>query len=139
MRARRSTVSARARASVARARNNELLTAATDISSKSAVSFADQSSASRKIRIARGRGARCWMAATYASSIVSRDTTATSGSSSFDARSSSRWSGKGCSHGISDDASASLGGSIVDGPRSGGMTRRARRASAVRQTFVAMR
>ena len=60
---------------VARARCSALFTAATLISSTAAVSFADQSSASRRIRTARWRGGRCWIAARNASSIVSRATT----------------------------------------------------------------
>jgi hypothetical protein len=49
--------------SVARARWRALLAAATVVSSRSAVSLADQSSTSRRIRTARWRGGSSWMTA----------------------------------------------------------------------------
>ena len=65
---------------VDRARCRALFTDCKLVSSSAAVSFADQSSASRRMRMARCLGGRCWMAARYTSSIVSRETTSASGS-----------------------------------------------------------
>ena len=119
----------------ARARCNELFTAATLPSSASAVSLADQPNTSRRISAARGRGGRYWIAARKASSIVSLATTTASGSSSPDATFSSRRSGYGCSHGTSSK----------DGPRSSSVessttrTLRRLRLMASRQAFVAIR
>jgi hypothetical protein len=58
-----------------------------------AVSFADQSTTSRRIRTARWRGGSSWTAARNASSIVSRETATACGSSSGGAISSSSRSG----------------------------------------------
>jgi hypothetical protein len=78
---------------VDRARWSALFTEATLVSSRPAVSLADHPSASRRIKMARCLGGRYWMAARYASSIVSRATTTASGSASLGAAWSSRWSG----------------------------------------------
>ena len=62
-------------------------------SSWEAVSAAEKSSTSRRISTARWRGGRSWMAARYASSIVSRRTATASGWASRGPASSSRRSG----------------------------------------------
>ena len=62
--------------SVARALCSALLAETTLASIREAVSLADQPSTSRRIKTARCLGGRCWMAATKASSIVSRVMTA---------------------------------------------------------------
>src|SRR5436305_8978415 len=58
----------------ARARCSALFTELTESPRSSATSFAGQPSTSRRISTARRRGARCWTATRYASSIVSRAT-----------------------------------------------------------------
>ena len=113
---------------VARARWRALLTATTDMSSSSAVSFADQSTTSRRIRTARWRGGNSWTAARNASSIVSRWTATVSGSSSGGAISSRSRSGYGPIQGTSP---------IESSDRPAG--RRLARRIASRQTFVAIR
>ena len=72
---------------VARARWSALFADATLVSSSAAVSFADQPSTSRRTSTARCRAGRCWTAARYASSIVSRSTTTASGPGSSSSRS----------------------------------------------------
>lgn len=77
-----------------------------------------------------------------ASSIVSRVTATTSGSSSRSAAGSHRRSGSGCSQRMSVRATISTGpdpAPVVAGSRSCGSTRRARPSSASRQALVAMR
>ena len=81
--------------SVARARWSALLTEATLVSSASAVSWAENSSTSRRISTARWRAGRIWISARKPSSIVSRATTTASGSSARGATSSSSRSGIG--------------------------------------------
>ena len=71
------------------------------MSSSSAVSFADQSSTSRRISTARWRAGSSWISVMKVSSIVSRATTTASGSCSGGAISSSSRSGYGVSHGRS--------------------------------------
>src|SRR5207244_340309 len=86
---------------VVRARCSALLTAGRVMSSRPTVSFADQSSASRRTSTARCLGGRCWIAARYTSCSVSRAVTTASGSASLGAAGSSISSGYGCSHGSS--------------------------------------
>ena len=74
----------------ARARCSALLTELTESPSRSATSLAGQPITSRRISAARGRGARCCTATTYASSMVSRASALVSGSSARSAGSSSR-------------------------------------------------
>jgi hypothetical protein len=111
---------------VARARWSALFAAATVVSRRDAVSLAVQPSTSRAINAARCRGGRTCMAATNASSIVSRSTTTASGCSSVGATSSSKRSGYGWSHATS--AKECIVG-----------RRRVLRRSMSRHTFVAMR
>ena len=78
---------------VARARCSALLAAATLVSRRPAVSVAGQPRTSLAISAARCRGGSAWSAAMNVSSIVSRRTTAASGSSSHGASSSRSGSG----------------------------------------------
>src|SRR4029450_7496930 len=85
---------------VARARWSALFTAATLMSRSEALSAADQPRTSLAINTARCFGESSWIAAMYASSIVSLATTSASGSASG-VVSVSSWSGYGWSPGTS--------------------------------------
>ena len=114
-------------ASVARARWSALLTEATLVSSRSAASLACHFKTSHRMSAARCFGGRCWSAATKASRNDSRCSASSSGVGSgviqVTSGSSARFSNSGS----------------CAGPRSIGLARRSRPASASKQTFVAIR
>ena len=114
---------------VARARCSALFTAATDVSSSSAISVACQRSTSARISAARCRGGRCCSAETNASRTVSRSIAASSGKCE---------SGIGCSHTTSAGTFRFSITGAPAGPKSIGRARRSRPLNMSRQTFVAI-
>lgn len=121
---------------MARARCRALLTEATELSSSSATSLADQQSTSRRISTARCRGASRWSAETNASRTDSRATAVSAGSP---ARASTRSSGTGPIQ-VVPGSPVPIGLPALDGEtRSIGRARRLLPLRRSRQTLVAMR